>query len=106
MPLFEIAILRCDFDIAEFSSPAAVIDAAKAAATAPFAHPAKQRIGADDWHALADLLTSLTEALAPLTALDRAHDLLRWIDAHRHALDMIARGDSELSTGFTAGDEY
>jgi ATP-dependent helicase/nuclease subunit B len=98
-PLFEIGILRCDFDIADFSSPEAVLEAAKAAAAEPFAHPAKKRISADDWRALTDLLSDLINALAPLTALQATHDLQRWINAHRSALDAVALNDTQPPRG-------
>ncbi|MGP0058466.1 MAG: double-strand break repair protein AddB [Beijerinckiaceae bacterium] len=100
-PLFEIGVLRCGFEVADFDSAQAAIEAAKAAASEVFAHPAKTRIGAADWCALADLFDRLTQALAPLMALQGAHDLSRWIDAHRSTLDAVTRGEDGM-----AGDDY
>jgi ATP-dependent helicase/nuclease subunit B len=100
-PHFEIGVLRCGFDVADFDSAAAVIDAAKDDAAELFAHPAKKRISPADWDALTDLLDRLLQALAPLCALADAHDLPAWIGAHRKALDAVTRGEAGV-----AGDDY
>ncbi|MGO9684569.1 MAG: double-strand break repair protein AddB, partial [Beijerinckiaceae bacterium] len=100
-PLFEIGVLRCGFDVADFDSAQAAIETAKTMAAEAFAHPAKKRIGAADWRALADLLDRLIRAFAPFRALQGAHDLPRWIEAHRSVLDAVTRGEDGM-----AGDDY
>jgi ATP-dependent helicase/nuclease subunit B len=100
-PLFEIGVLRCGFDLRDFNSASAVIAAAEAAVD-QFPHPAKRRIGPDDWRALEDLVGRLFDALAPFGALRGANDLHQWIAAHRAALELITRGDRSM----IAGDDY
>jgi ATP-dependent helicase/nuclease subunit B len=104
-PLFEIGVLRCGFDVADFDSAEAVIDAAKKNAAELFAHPAKKRISIADWASLADLLDRLFQALAPLGALQGAHDLPAWIEAHRKVLDAVTQGKGGFSDTL-AGDDY
>jgi ATP-dependent helicase/nuclease subunit B len=101
-PLFEIGVLRCGFDLRDYTTASAVIEAAQAEETDRFPHPAKRRIGQGDWRGLEDLLGRLFDALAPFGALQGAHDLHQWIAAHRAALEAITRGDR----GMIASDDY
>lgn len=62
------------------------------------AHPAKRRLGVEDWNAASQLISRLHTALEPLCALGRGgfeapvHDLLA---AHRAALDAVRIGDDD-----------
>jgi ATP-dependent helicase/nuclease subunit B len=102
VPLFEIGVLRSGFDIADFTSAADAIAAAKTATTQAFPHPAQRRIRPQDWARLEDLLAGLFAALAPLAALADRHDLPQWIAAHRQALEAVTRAGD----GMMAADDY
>ncbi len=98
-PLFEIGLLRQDRAFTAFASAQDAIAAARHKASDRFAHPAQKQISDVDWTKLEDLIARLTDALAPLCALDGVHDLRAWIDAHRRALDFVTQSDDRAPQG-------
>ncbi len=98
-PLFEIGVLRQDRAFTAFPTAQEAIAAARRKASERFAHPAQKRIADADWAKLETLVLRLTHTLAPLAALNGAHDLGTWIAAHRSALDLVTQSDDPVPRG-------
>ncbi|MGQ0444672.1 MAG: double-strand break repair protein AddB, partial [Beijerinckiaceae bacterium] len=75
--------------------PPALIAAARAEANSPFAHPAKQRISAEEWASLDELLSRLGAKFAPLLNLRGKLTLDRWAAAHRDTIEAIAGSEDD-----------
>jgi ATP-dependent helicase/nuclease subunit B len=96
--LLEIGLLRSPAGAGQSldtmsARPAEICEAARASASDRFAHPAKQRICAEDWAELEALLVRLREAFAPLLGLVADQGLATFVRAHREVLLRIAESD-------------
>src|SRR5947209_9739263 len=89
----EIGMLRAG--LPQMSEVAALLAAAKRAASYRHAHPAAKRIAPAQWSAIERLLQRIAQTLAPLRKQDRRADLQWWIAMHRAVLDAIrVKGDA------------
>lgn len=93
----EIGALRGVLPPDALRDPAAHVAAAREAAAGPRAHPSRKAISESDWGAIADLLTRLVAALAPLTALAGEAPLPQWLAAHRAALGHLLADEDGAS---------
>ena len=75
--------------------PSALIVATRDDANGPFAHPAKQRISAEEWASLEDLLSRVGAQFGPLLNLRGNHTLDRWVAAHRDTVEAIAGSEDD-----------
>ncbi|MEA2833109.1 MAG: ATP-dependent helicase/nuclease subunit [Methylobacteriaceae bacterium] len=97
----EIGVLRAG--LPQMSDVAALLAAAKRAASDRHAHPAAKRISATQWGAVEGLLQRIADALAPLRKQDSRADLQWWIATHRAVIDAIrVKGDATRSEGEAA----
>ncbi len=98
-PLYEIGLARAAIATRDPADPARLIEAARKAAEARFAHPAQKRITETQWAALADLLQRVKQAFAPLHALQGNCKLPDWIAAHRQVLASVSEGEDRTGSG-------
>ena len=75
--------------------PSALIVAARDDANGPFAHPAKQRISAEEWANLEDLLSRVGAQFGPLLNLRGNHTLDRWAAVHGDTVEAIAGSEDD-----------
>jgi ATP-dependent helicase/nuclease subunit B len=76
----------------------ALFATAKSELAARHPHPAKNRISAQDWARIEELMRRLFAMFEPLMALDGSHPLDQWVRAHRAAIEKTTEGlDGEQS---------
>jgi ATP-dependent helicase/nuclease subunit B len=83
----EIGVLRAG--LPQMADVAALLAAAKRAASDRHAHPAARRITPLQWSAIEGLLQRVAQSLAPLRKQDSRADLQWWVATHRAVLDAI-----------------
>jgi ATP-dependent helicase/nuclease subunit B len=99
----DVGALRSVLPAAGLDDVATPLAQARASASDRHAHPARRRLGEEDWRAAEALLADVTSALAPLRALNPEAPLAAFIAAHRAALSAL--GAPEADGGDAPGGE-
>ena len=90
----EIGVLRVVLPSGGLADRTAAFVAAREAAKAPHAHPARRRLTDAEWRDAEALLGDIDAALAPLRALGPDAPLSGFVAAHRAALDALSSADA------------